>query len=300
MAKEMKKGLGRGLSELFGDDILDNETEGELIYAPIAKVEPRAEQPRSRFDDEALQELADSIAQYGLIQPITVRRREGGFYQIIAGERRWRACRIAGLVEVPVRVIEADDRRVAELALVENLQREDLNPIEEALGYKSLIEEYGLTQEEASKSVGRSRPAIANAMRLLSLSRDVLPLVESGTLSAGHARALLPISDGKEQLKAAKAVIDGGLSVRKTEQLVSKTLKKLAEQPEEKTGPDVLMVDYIAETEDMLSRSLSRKVGIEQKRKGGRIILEYYDSDDREALISNLDRMGKSWKELID
>ncbi len=300
MAKEMKKGLGRGLSELFGDDILDNETEGELIYAPIAKVEPRAEQPRSRFDDEALQELADSIAQYGLIQPITVRRREGGFYQIIAGERRWRACRIAGLVEVPVRVIEADDRRVAELALVENLQREDLNPIEEALGYKSLIEEYGLTQEEASKSVGRSRPAIANAMRLLSLSRDVLPLVESGTLSAGHARALLPISDDKEQLKAAKAVIDGGLSVRKTEQLVSKTLKKLAEQPEEKIGTDVLMVDYIAETEDMLSRSLSRKVGIEQKRKGGRIILEYYDSDDREALISNLDRMGKSWKELID
>lgn len=300
MAKEMKKGLGRGLSELFGDDILDNESEGELIYAPIAKVEPRAEQPRSRFDDEALQELADSIAQYGLIQPITVRRREGGFYQIIAGERRWRACRIAGLVEVPVRVIEADDRRVAELALVENLQREDLNPIEEALGYKSLIEEYGLTQEEASKSVGRSRPAIANAMRLLSLSRDVLPLVESGTLSAGHARALLPISDDKEQLKAAKAVIDGGLSVRKTEQLVSKTLKKLAEQPEEKTGTDVLMVDYIAETEDMLSRSLSRKVGIEQKRKGGRIILEYYDSDDREALISNLDRMGKSWKELID
>lgn len=300
MAKEMKKGLGRGLSELFGDDILDNENEGELIYAPIAKVEPRAEQPRSRFDDEALQELADSIAQYGLIQPITVRRREGGFYQIIAGERRWRACRMAGLVEVPVRVIEADDRRVAELALVENLQREDLNPIEEALGYKSLIEEYGLTQEEASKSVGRSRPAIANAMRLLSLSRDVLPLVESGTLSAGHARALLPISDDKEQLKAAKAVIDGGLSVRKTEQLVSKTLKKLAEQPEEKTSTDVLMVDYIAETENMLSQALSRKVGIEQKRKGGRIILEYYDSDDREALISNLDRMGKSWKELID
>ena len=154
MAKDTKKGLGRGLSELFGDDILDNENEGELIYAPIAKVEPRAEQPRNRFDDDALQELADSIAQYGLIQPITVRRREGGFYQIIAGERRWRACRMAGLVEVPVRVIEADDRRVAELALVENLQREDLNPIEEALGYKSLIEEYGLTQEEASKSVG--------------------------------------------------------------------------------------------------------------------------------------------------
>ena len=248
MAKDTKKGLGRGLSELFGDDILNNENEGELIYAPIAKVEPRAEQPRNRFDDDALQELADSIAQYGLIQPITVRRREGGFYQIIAGERRWRACRMAGLVEVPVRVIEADDRRVAELALVENLQREDLNPIEEALGYKSLIEEYGLTQEEASKSVGRSRPAIANAMRLLSLSKEVLPLVEDGTLSAGHARALLPISDPAEQLKAARAVIDGGLSVRKTEQLAAKTLKKLAEEPEAESKTDALMVDYIAET----------------------------------------------------
>lgn len=206
---------------------------------------------------------------------------------------------MAGLVEVPVRVIDADDRRVAELALVENLQREDLNPIEEALGYKSLIEEYGLTQEEASKSVGRSRPAITNAMRLLSLSKDVLPLVEDGTLSAGHARALLPISDPNEQLKAARAVIDGALSVRKTEQLVTKTLKKLAEEPAEDSKSSELMVDYIAETEDFLSRSLSRKVALEQKRKGGRIILEFYDSDDREALISNLARMGRSWEEII-
>ena len=198
-----------------------------------------------------------------------------------------------------MRVIEADDRRVAELALVENLQREDLNPIEEALGYKSLIEEYGLTQEEASKSVGRSRPAIANAMRLLSLSKEVLPLVEDGTLSAGHARALLPISDPAEQLKAARAVIDGGLSVRKTEQLAAKTLKKLAEEPETESKTDALMVDYIAETEDYLSRSLARKVALEQKRKGGRIILEFYDSDDREALISNLARMGRSWEEII-
>ena len=299
MAKDTKNGRGRGLSELEGDDILDNESEGELIYAPIAKVEPRAEQPRSHFDDDALQELADSISQYGLIQPITVRRREGGFYQIIAGERRWRASRMAGLVEVPVRVIDADDRRVAELALVENLQREDLNPIEEALGYKSLIEEYGLTQEEASRSVGRSRPAIANAIRLLSLSRDVLPLVEDGTLSAGHARALLPIGDPGLQLRTARAVIDGALSVRKTEQLVTKTLKKLAEEPVEESKTNELMVDYIAETEDFLSRSLSRRVALEQKRKGGRIILEFYDSDDREALISNLARMGRSWEEII-
>lgn len=298
MAKEAKKGLGRGLSELFGDDILDDGGEGELIYVPITKVEPRAEQPRNRFDDDALQELADSISQYGLIQPITVRKREGGFYQIIAGERRWRACRIAGLIEVPVRVIEADDRRVAELALVENLQREDLNPIEEALGYKSLIEEYGLTQEEAAKSVGRSRPAITNAMRLLSLSKEVLELVENGSLSSGHARTLLPINDDALQLKTAQAVINGGLSVRKTEQLVTKTLKKLAEDQTEAEKSNELMVDYIAETENYLSQSLSRKVNLEQKRKGGRIILEFYDSDDREALISNLARMGRSWEEL--
>lgn len=300
MAKDMKKGLGRGLSELFGEDILDNDSEGELIYLPISKVEPRAEQPRNRFDDESLQELADSISQYGLIQPITVRRRDSGYYQIIAGERRWRASRLAGLIEVPVRVIEADDRRVAELALVENLQREDLNPIEEALGYKSLIEEYGLTQEEASRSVGRSRPAIANAMRLLSLSKAVLPLVEEGKLSAGHARALLPLSDEDEQLKAANAVIDGGLSVRKTEQLVAKTIKKLSEQPPEEHEAQKLVVDYIAETEDQLSRSLGRKVGIEQKRRGGKIVLEFYDSDDREALIANLSRMGRTWEELIN
>ena len=298
MAKEAKKGLGRGLSELFGDDILDDGGEGKLIYVPITKVEPRAEQPRNRFDDDALQELADSISQYGLIQPITVRKREGGFYQIIAGERRWRACRIAGLIEVPVRVIEADDRRVAELALVENLQREDLNPIEEALGYKSLIEEYGLTQEEAAKSVGRSRPAITNAMRLLSLSKEVLELVENGSLSSGHARTLLPINDDALQLKTAQAVINGGLSVRKTEQLVTKTLKKLAEDQTEAEKSNELMVDYIAETENYLSQSLSRKVNLEQKRKGGRIILEFYDSDDREALISNLARMGRSWEEL--
>ena len=298
MAKEKTSRLGTGLSALFGEEenVLENETVQTL---PISRVEPRKDQPRRDFDPAAIEELAASIREYGLIQPITVRPLDKGYYQIIAGERRWRACRMAGLVEVPVRVIEADDRRVAELALVENLQREDLNPIEEALGYKSLIEEYGLTQEEASKSVGRSRPAIANAMRLLSLSKEVLPLVEDGTLSAGHARALLPISDPAEQLKAARAVIDGGLSVRKTEQLAAKTVKKLTEEPETESKTNALMVDYIAETEDYLSRSLARKVALEQKRKGGRIILEFYDSDDREALISNLARMGRSWEEII-
>ena len=203
MAAREKKGLGTGLGALFGESNFD-ENESELITLPISKVEPRLEQPREYFDEGALQDLADSIAQYGLIQPITARRLPSGYYQIIAGERRWRAARMAGLSEVPVRVIEADDRRTAELALVENLQREDLNPIEEAKGYKTLIEDYGLTQEEAAKSVGRSRPAVTNAMRLLSLSPAVLKMVEQGQLSAGHARALIPINDGSKQLAAAE------------------------------------------------------------------------------------------------
>ena len=300
MPKELKKGLGRGLSELFGDDIDENEAEGELLHLPITKVEPRSDQPRTKFDDEKLQELADSIAQYGLIQPITVRKQENGYYQIIAGERRWRASRLAGLVEVPVRVISADDRRVAELALVENLQREDLNPIEEALGYKSLIEEYGLTQDEAAKSVGKSRPAVANAMRLLGLKPEVLKMVEEGKLSAGHARTLLPLEDAALQLSTAKNVIDNSLSVRKTEQLVAKTLKKLREPEKKPTKSEELFVDYIADAADYLSRTLSRKVNIECGKRSGRIVLEFYDSDDREALIQNLVRMGGTWQKNND
>lgn len=297
MAKDSKKGLGTGLSALFGDDFLEEEKDGELLTVPLSKVEPRADQPRNRFDDEALQELADSIAQYGLIQPITVRRLDSGYYQIIAGERRWRASRLAGLFEVPVRVIKADDRRVAELALVENLQREDLNPIEEALGFKSLIDEYGLTQEEAAKSVGKSRPAVANAMRLLSLSEEVMKMVEDGRLSAGHARSLLPLGDSALQLSTAKAVIENGLSVRKTEQLVAKTVKKQNEPEKVPSKAEELLVDYIAETANQLSSALGRKVSIEMGKKQGRIVLEFYDGDDREALINNLSRMGRTWEE---
>ncbi len=298
MAKDVKKGLGTGLSALFGEDILEEEASGELINVPIAKVEPRSDQPRTYFDEAALQELSDSIAQYGLIQPIVVRKLENGYYQIIAGERRWRASRMAGLIEVPVRVISADDRRTAELALVENLQREDLNPIEEAKGYKALIEEFGLTQEEAAQSVGRSRPTITNSMRLLSLSEHVLKLVESGKLSAGHARALLPLSDEILQKSVADKVIAIGLSVRKTEQLVSKTIKKLREaelyQPEE---TNTVEVDYIAELESSLSQKLARKVKLDMGKRGGRIVLEFYGNDDREALIANLERMGATWQE---
>lgn len=296
MAEKLKKGLGTGLSALFGEDLLDEEN-SELLSVPILRVEPRSEQPRKTFDEAALNELADSIAQFGLIQPIVVRKLDNGYYQIIAGERRWRASRLAGLTEVPVRVIEADDRRTAELALVENLQREDLNPIEEAKGLQTLIEQYGLTQDEAAKSVGRSRPAVANSLRLLSLPESVLRLVEELRLSAGHARALLPITDEPVQFELAQKIIAEGLSVRKTEQLVSKTLKKLSEPDPDDT--DAPAIDYAAETADYLSRVLARKVQLDigKRSSGGRITLEFYDADDREALIENLARMGKSWQD---
>ena len=240
-----------------------------------------------------MQELADSISQYGLIQPITARKLNTGYYQIIAGERRWRASRLAGLTEVPVRVIEADDRKTAELALVENLQREDLNPIEEAKGYKTLIDEFGLTQEEAAKSVGRSRPAITNALRLLSLSPKVLEMVEKNKLSAGHARALISIADDRKQLDAANEVLEKGLSVRKTEQLAA----RLSKEPEpEKEEDRKISVDYAAEISDQLSKSLGRKVKLTDGKKTGKIEIEFYGADDREDLIELLRGLGKSKK----
>ena len=290
MAAKNNKGLGIGLDVLFGGNDFD-EAESELLHLPISKVEPRLEQPREYFDEDALQELADSIAQYGLIQPITVRKLNTGYYQIIAGERRWRASRMAGLTEVPVRVIEADDRRTAELALVENLQREDLNPIEEAKGYRTLIEEYGLTQEEAAKSVGRSRPAITNAMRLLSLSAPVLEMVEKGELSAGHARALVPISDEKLQWEAANEVKSKNLSVRKTEQLAARITK---ESKAEKPANDPLAVDYSAEVSNQLTAALGRRVRLVDGKKTGRIEIEFYGADDREALIALLQSAGEN------
>ena len=290
MAVKNNKGLGIGLDALFGGNDFD-EAESELLHLPISKVEPRLEQPREYFDENALQELADSIAQYGLIQPITVRKLSTGYYQIIAGERRWRASRMAGLTEVPVRVIEADDRRTAELALVENLQREDLNPIEEAKGYRTLIEEYGLTQEETAKSVGRSRPAITNAMRLLSLSAPVLEMVEKGELSAGHARALVPISDEKLQWEAATEVKNKNLSVRKTEQLAARLTK---EPKTEKPASNPLAVDYSAEVSNQLTAALGRRVRLVDGKKTGRIEIEFYGADDRESLIALLQRAGEN------
>ena len=283
MAAKEKKGLGTGLGVLFGADEFDDEA--EQLTLPISKVEPRSEQPREYFDQEALEALADSIRQYGLIQPITVRKLDSGYYQIIAGERRWRASRLAGLTEVPVRVIEADARRTAELALVENLQREDLNPIEEAKGYKLLIEEYGLTQEDAARSVGRSRPAVTNAMRLLMLTPPVMEMVEKGKLSAGHARAILSVSEPSKQLAAANEIIKKNYSVRKAEQLAARIAREPRQAPEE-SGE--ISVDYAAEISNELSKKLGRKVKLIDGKRNGKIEIEFYGADDREALIEKL------------
>ena len=287
MAAKEKKGLGMGLTALFGEENVDVQNASTL---PLTKIEPRIRQPREVFDEEALQSLADSIQRYGLIQPITVRPLENGFYQIIAGERRWRASRLAGLTEVPVRIMEADDRTTAELALVENLQREDLNPIEEAKGYRTLIEEYGFTQEEAAKSVGKSRPAVANSLRLLNLSPEVIHLVETGELSAGHARALISIVNPALQLQAAKEILSKSLSVRKAEAMAAKVLKKSREENEEPKNEEE-PVDYARELGDELTKILGRKVIIRDKKGKGSIELDYYDADDRERLISKIRKM---------
>ena len=281
----IKKGLGTGLGALFGEE--PEQTIEDTL--PISKVEPRTGQPRTQFDEEALQELSESIAQHGLLQPITVRKLDSGYYQIIAGERRWRASRMAGLTEVPVRIIDADDQKVQELALVENLQREDLNPMEEARGYRALMDEFGLTQESVSQSVGKSRPTIANSLRLLSLRGEVAEMLETGVISSGHARALLPIDDAEMQLQLAKQIAEKGLSVRQTESLVASVLKV----PDKKKEKDPGAVDYAAVMGAQLGQALGRKVNIVDGRKRGRIELEYYGADDREALLQALMTLKK-------
>ena len=284
MANKKPSGLGRGLGALLGDDVLKPEAAGNL-YLPISQVESYSAQPRKLFDEDALAELADSIREHGVIQPLTVRKLSSGYYQIIAGERRWRAARLAGLTEIPAVVIEADDQKAAELALVENLQREDLNPMEEAAGYQSLIQTYHMTQEEAARRVGKSRSAVANAMRLLGLQPGVRKLVEEGTLSAGHARALLPLSPAL-QTKAAEAVVQSQLSVRQTEALAKRMLAEPKEEPELPEPPKE--VDYAAEAQQSLSSRLGRGVRIVTGRKKGRIELEYYGLDDLNDLLEAL------------
>lgn len=282
MASKKPSGLGRGLGALLGDDVMKTESSGSLSL-PISQVETCSSQPRKRFDDESLQELADSISQHGIIQPLTVRKLSSGYYQIIAGERRWRAARLAGLQEVPVIVIEADDRKAAELAMIENLQREDLNPMEEAAGFQSLIESYHMTQEEAAQRVGKSRSAVTNALRLLGLTPSVRKLVEEGKLSAGHARALVPLSPSLQE-SAANTIVSGGLSVRQTEALV----KRLSAEKKEAQDKDPDEVDYLAEAQNELKARLCRGVKIVPGRKKGRIELEYYGVDDLNDLLDAL------------
>lgn len=283
------KGLGKGLGALLGEDFLDTASEAKgTLTLPISQVESCASQPRKVFDGEALSDLADSIRQHGIIQPLTVRRLQSGYYQIIAGERRWRAARMAGLTEVPAVVIEADDRKAMELAMIENLQREDLNPMEEAEGYQVLMEQYGMTQEETAQRVGKSRPAVANALRLLKLCGDVRKLVEEGKLSGGHGRALVTLND-KQQKEAAAAIVKGDLSVRQTELLV----KKLTTEKKEKTTKKEGEVDYAAEAAKELTAHLGRPCKIVSGRKKGRIELEYYGVDDLNELLDALHKLKK-------
>ena len=290
MAKQkIEHGVGRGLNALLGAPDLQPQGEG-AVSLPIFQVEPGLNQPRKRFDPDALADLTESVRIHGIIQPLTVRRLSSGYYQIIAGERRWRASKAAGLTEVPAVIIEADDRKVMELALIENLQREDLNPAEEARGYQVLMEEYGLTQEQVAQRMGKSRPAITNTLRLLALPEDLLKLVEEGVLSAGHARAILAAPTAALQREAAKRVIDGQLSVRQTEALVKALQKEKKDKPQPE-GPDLSL--YLGELEKDLSGRLGRKVKIAHKGKKGRIELEYYNDQDLEGLLALLQSLNR-------
>ena len=280
-----QKGLGKGLGAIFEgfDDVAPAENSPYQLL-PLHKVEPNPDQPRQDFDEEELEALAESIRIHGVIQPLTVREMGNGYFQIIAGERRWRAARLAQLSEVPVVVIEADDKKAMELALIENLQRQDLNPVEEALGYQSLMEDYGLTQEEAAGRVGKSRPAVANALRLLNLSADVLEMVRSGKLTAGHARAVLSLKTEKKQLEAARKIAALGLSVRQAE-LLCRNMGKEPVQVEEKAP---LAIDYVAECEKSLSKHLGRGVKIVNGKRKGRFELEFYGQEDLQVLLDAL------------
>ena len=285
----MAKGLGKGLGALMGDFTAETPSaKSPYQMLPIHKVEPNPDQPRQGFDPEELQSLADSIATHGVVQPLTVRELNNGYYQIIAGERRWRAARIAELREIPAVIIEADDRKVMELALIENLQRQDLNPVEEATGYQTLMQEYGLTQEDTAKQVGKSRPAVANALRLLNLSDKVLEMLRKGELSAGHARAILSLKTQKLQEAAAQKIAALGLSVRQAEQLC----KNMSKEPAPVKEP-TLAVDYVAECEKTLSKHLGRGVKIISGKKKGRFELEFYGEDDLQVLLDALMKLEK-------
>ena len=282
MAKN--KGLGRGLDAIFYDNSIEEEQKSEkgVTTIRISMIEPKKDQPRRNFDREALASLADSIAANGVLQPIIVREGVAGMYSIIAGERRWRASKLAGLSEIPAVVVDADEFAAAKIAMIENLQREDLNPMEEALGYRDLMENYSLTQENLSVHIGKSRSAIANSLRLLDLPDEVLEMIASGELSAGHGRTLLGLKDKAQILPLAEKVIMRNLSVRETEAAVKAANKKLTAEPEE---PVVPVVDYIADLETRVSSSLGRRCKITNTPKKKTIQLEFTDNDDLQALL---------------
>ena len=273
-----KNGLGRGLGSLLADNSIEENNSIQPVKLDIMDIEPNKEQARKQFDEAALSELADSIAQHGVLQPLLVRPIIGGGYQLIAGERRWRASRIAGLTQVPVIIKELTDDEAAVISLIENLQREDLNPIEEAYGFASLIKDFDLTQEEAARRVGKSRPAVANALRLLRLPQEVIDAVREGKLSAGHARALAAIDDEKMAIFAAKTVMEKGLSVRETEKLV----KALTAEKKEKKKKAAARNSFFDEVELSLNNSLGRKAKVVTKsgKESGTLEIDFYDKDD--------------------
>ena len=282
------KGLGKGLDALMGDASLQNQEAGSVLL-PISQVEPGLNQPRKRFDEASLADLAASIEEHGIIQPLTVRRLSSGYYQIIAGERRWRAAKLAGRKEVPVVIIEADDRKVMEIGLIENLQREDLNPMEEAEGYLSLLTDFGLTQEELARRMGKSRPAIANALRLTGLPPEVRGLLVDGALSAGHGRAVLMVEGEQAQTTFAQKIIQEGLSVRQAEAAARHF--SLEPPREKKPKPADENRIYIESAQKDLSLRLGRKVVISNGRKKGKLELEYYNVDDLNDLLEQLSQL---------
>ena len=286
--KKKTGGLGKGISALIPESSekkVEIKPEGAINTLKLTQIEPNPDQPRKAFDDEKLAALADSVKEHGILQPIVVKKNENGLYTIIAGERRWRAARMAKLKEVPVIIKDFDEKTVMEVSLIENLQREDLNPIEEALGYERLLKEFGLTQEEIAAKVGKSRPAVANTMRILALSQPVRRLVEQLELSAGHGRALLGIEDAKLQEETAYIIIERDWSVRQTENYVNQLAKEKKEKPEEKPGKINVAK---AELEERLGNLLGTKVTIKQGAKKGRIEIEFYDKDSLEKIVNKL------------
>lgn len=284
-----QKGLGRGLGALLGDFSDTTAEDSAFKQLPLHRVEPNPDQPRQDFNEEELQSLAESIRVHGVIQPLTVRETGDGYYQIIAGERRWRASRLAGLTEIPALVIEADDKTAKELALIENLQRQDLNSVEEALGYQSLMDDFGLTQEEAAERVGKSRSAVANALRLLTLDEKVLEMIRVGSITAGHARAILILKSEKKQVEAAQKIANLGLSVRQAELLC----KNMSQEQQEKKEEPILKVDYVKECEKSLSKHLGRGVKIINGKRKGKFELEFYGQDDLQVLLDALMTLHK-------